>query len=120
MMNDYFSKEFKMYVAEELKNNKHLQMPLKNLNEHENDGNTIPSDVTEKVINLWNKMDTITPIPNAFQNDDKSNEISIKDESNEVSLNEMSCRECCRANGIGCGSGKENPTDENFVCDEIV
>lgn len=114
MINDYFGKEFKIYVAEELKNNKRLQIPLEKLKEHESDANVLP--LNEKIINSWNEMGTITTTPNALEND-KSNEISIKDESNEVPLNEMSCSECCRVNEI-CSVRERNPSDDNFVCDD--
>lgn len=118
MINDHFGKEFKMYIAEELRNNKRLQVPLEKLKEdEENPHILLPSD--EKIINSCNKMDAITPISNAFENDVKGNEISIKDESNEVSLDEMSWSECCRVNGI-CSTSKENPSDDNCVCDEMV
>lgn len=114
MINDYFGKEFKMYIAEELTNNKRLQIPLEKLKEQESDVNILP--LNEKIINSWNKMDVITQPSNAVEND-KSNEISIKDESNEVPLNEMSCSECCRVNGIR-STCEQNPSDDNFVCDD--
>lgn len=113
MINDYFGKEFKIYVAEELKNNKRLQIPLEKLKEYESDVNNLPLN-EKKIINSWNKMDAITRTPNALEND-KSNEISIKDESDEVLLNEMSCSECCHVNGI---CSEQNPSDDNFVCDD--
>lgn len=111
MINEYFGKEFKIYVAEELKNNKRLQIPLEKFKVLESDANILP--LNEKIINSWNKMDTRTTTPNALEND-KSNEISIKDESNEVPLNEMSCSECCRVNT----RSEQNPSDDNFVCDD--
>ncbi len=122
MINEYFGKEFKMYIAEELKNNRRLQIPLEKLKEYEDvnqeEVNAYTLPINEKIINSWNKIDTITPTPNAWEND-KSNEISIKDESNEVPLNEMSCSECCRVNGI-CTTSEQNPSDDNFVCDGMV
>lgn len=113
MINDYFGKEFKMYVAEELKNSKRLQIPLDKLKEHESVANILP--LNEKTINSWNKMDAIdrtqTTTTTAFEND-KSNEISIKD---EVPINEM-CSEC-RVNGI-CSTNEQNPSHDNVVCDD--
>lgn len=118
MINDYFGKEFKMYIADELKNNKRLHIPLEKLKKQESYSNVLP--LNEKIINSWNKMDTITQTPNALEND-KSNEISIKDESNEVPLNEMSCTECCRVNGI-CSKSEQNQSDDDVdvICDDGV
>lgn len=110
MINDYFGKEFKLYIAEELKNNKRLQIPFDKLKEHESDANIL--SLNEKIINSRDKIVMITSTPNPLENI-KSDEISIKDESNEVPLNEMSCSECCHVNGI-CSATEQNPTDDDW------
>lgn len=112
MINDYFGKEFKNYIAEELKNNKRFHVQSEKSRELQNDANISP--INEKIINSWNEMNTKAATRKAFKNDE-SNEISIKVEANEVPLNGMSECECCHIDGI-CSTSEQNPSDGNFVC----